>query len=76
MPYRESKLTTLLRQSLGGNSYTLMIACLSPLDDYLDENISTLQYASRAQNISNVPIINQDPRLRLIADQKRQIERL
>jgi kinesin family protein 4/21/27 len=53
-----------------------MIACLSPLDDYLDENISTLQYASRAQNISNVPIINQDPRLRLIADQKKQIERL
>ncbi len=42
VPYRESKLTTLLRQSLGGNSYTLMIACLSPLDDYLDENISTL----------------------------------
>ena len=48
VPYRESKLTTILRQSLGGNSFTLMVACLSPLDDYLDENFSTLNYASRA----------------------------
>ncbi len=61
---------------MGGNSYTLMIACLSPLDDYLDENMSTLNYASRAQNISNLPIINQDPRLKIIQDQKKTIERL
>jgi hypothetical protein len=47
IPYRESKLTCLLKQSLGGNSYTLMIACLSPSDRFLEENISTLQYASR-----------------------------
>ena len=53
-----------------------MIACLSPLDDYLDENMSTLNYASRAQNISNLPIINQDPRLKIIQDQKKTIERL
>jgi kinesin family protein 4/21/27 len=51
-------LTTILRQSLGGNSFTLMIACLSPLDDYVEENLSTLNYASRAQNISNIPVIN------------------
>ncbi|CDW90813.1 kinesin motor domain containing protein [Stylonychia lemnae] len=76
VPYRESKLTSILRQSLGGNSYTLMIACITPLDDYLDENISTLNYASRASHISNVPTINQDPKLKLINEQKRMIERL
>jgi hypothetical protein len=48
IPYRESKLTCLLKQSLGGNSYTLMLACLSPSDRYLEENLSTLNYASRA----------------------------
>jgi hypothetical protein len=42
VPYRESKLTQLLKQSLGGNSYTLMIACLSPSDRYFEENLSTL----------------------------------
>lgn len=53
-----------------------MIACLSPLDDFLDENMSTLNYASRAYNISNLPIINQDPRLKIIQEQKKTIERL
>lgn len=48
IPYRESKLTSLLKQSLGGNSYTLMIACLSPSDRYFEENLSSLQYAARA----------------------------
>ena len=42
IPYRESKLTSLLKQSLGGNSYCLMIACMNPCDAYVDENISTL----------------------------------
>ena len=58
VPYRESKLTSILRQSLGGNSYTLMIACITPLDDYVDENLSTLNYASRTSQISNIPVIN------------------
>jgi hypothetical protein len=58
IPYRESKLTTILRQSLGGNSYCLMIANLSPISQFLDENLSTLQYASKAQHISNMPKIN------------------
>jgi len=53
VPYRESKLTTILRQSLGGNSYCLMIANLSPIDQFLDENLMTLQYASKALKISN-----------------------
>ena len=48
VPYRESKLTALLKQSLGGNCLCLFIACLSPSDDNYDENLSTLQYATRA----------------------------
>lgn len=68
VPYRESKLTTLLRQSLGGNSFCLMIACVAPIDMYLEENISTLNYAARAGQISNVPLVNMDPRLRQISD--------
>jgi hypothetical protein len=62
IPYRESKLTSLLRQSLGGNSFCLMIACLYPTDTYFEENISTLTYAAKASYISNKPIKNEDPR--------------
>ena len=76
VPYRESKLTTILKQSLGGNSFTLMIACLAPIDLYTEENISTLNYAARAAKISNAPSINMDPRLKQIMEQKRTIERL
>ena len=46
VPYRDSKLTMILKQSLGGNGYTSMIACLSPSDLYCEENLSTLQYAT------------------------------
>ena len=76
IPYRESKLTTILKQSLGGNSFTLMIACLAPIDLYTDENISTLNYAARAAKISNAPSINMDPRLKKIMEQKKQIDKL
>jgi len=72
IPYRESKLTSLLRHSLGGNSYCLMIACLNPCDLYIEENISTLQYASKASYISNKPIKNEDPKMRLIDDLKKE----
>ena len=68
IPYRESKLTTLLKQSLGGNSFTLMIACLAPIDLYTEENISTLNYAARAAKISNAPSINMDPKMKRIMD--------
>jgi len=64
IPYRDSKLTCLLRQSLGGNSFCLMVACLNPLDAHIDENISTMQYASQASYISNKPIKNDDPKAR------------
>ena len=72
IPYRESKLTSLLRHSLGGNSYCLMIACLNPCDMYIEENINTLQYASKASYISNKPIKNEDPKMRLIEELKKQ----
>ncbi|XP_055530978.1 chromosome-associated kinesin KIF4 [Wyeomyia smithii] len=61
VPYRESKLTRLLQDSLGGNSLTLMIACVSPADYNCEETINTLRYANRAKNIKNKAIINQDP---------------
>lgn len=62
IPYRDSKLTRLLQDSLGGNSMTLMIACVSPADYNLDETLSTLRYADRAKKIKNRPIVNQDPK--------------
>ena len=56
IPYRESKLTAVLRQSLGGTSFSLFIACLAPSDENYEENLSTLQYASRAKNVTNVAV--------------------
>eukprot|EP00762_Andalucia_godoyi_P005048 ANDGO_01394.mRNA.1 Osmotic avoidance abnormal protein 3 len=58
IPYRDSVLTKLLKESLGGNSLTVMIACLSPLDSHYHENLSTLLYAARTRAIRNVPKIN------------------
>lgn len=76
VPYRESKLTQLLKQSLGGNSYTLMVACLSPLDKFLDENVSTLNYAARASLISNLPTKNVDPQMLQLDAAKKKIRDL
>ena len=76
IPYRESKLTTILRNSLGGNSYCLMIANLSPISKFIDENLSTLLYASKANSISNRPKINQDPKNIIINEQRTHIDRL
>ena len=58
VPYRDSKLTRLLQDSLGGNSRTVMVACISPADANLDETLNTLKYANRARNITNKPILN------------------
>ncbi|GLV42213.1 Kinesin-like protein at 3A [Carabus blaptoides fortunei] len=74
--YRDSKLTRLLQDSLGGNSMTLMIACVSPADYNLDETISTLRYADRARKIKNKPIINQDPQAAEIARLHQIIQQL
>ncbi|MCH84112.1 chromosome-associated kinesin KIF4-like, partial [Trifolium medium] len=61
VPYRDSKLTRLLQDSLGGNSKTVMIACVSPADTNAEETLNTLKYANRARNIQNKAIINRDP---------------
>ncbi|XP_024518424.1 chromosome-associated kinesin KIF4A isoform X1 [Selaginella moellendorffii] len=60
VPYRESKLTRILQDSLGGNSKTCMIACISTADVNFEETLNTLKYANRARNIQNKPIINRD----------------
>ena len=57
IPYRDSKLTMLLQDSLGGTSKALMIACVSPSNEYVDVTISTLNYATRTMNIKNKPIL-------------------
>ena len=62
IPYRDSKLTRLLQDSLGGNTKTVMMAAISPADYNYDETMSTLRYASRAKAIKNKPIINEDPK--------------
>lgn len=62
--------------SLGGNSVTLMIACISPADYNFEETISTLRYADRARKIKNKPIVNQDPKTAEINELKRQLKLL
>lgn len=74
--YRDSKLTRLLQDSLGGNSMTLMIACVSPADYNYEETLSTLRYADRARKIKNKPIVNQDPKAAEIARLNQQIHQL
>jgi kinesin family protein 4/21/27 len=73
VPYRESKLTRLLQDSLGGNSHTLMIACISIAACNLDESINTLRYADRARKIKNKPIVNIDSKALEIIQLKKQV---
>ncbi|XP_065095899.1 kinesin-like protein KIF17 [Ochlerotatus camptorhynchus] len=76
VPYRDSKLTRLLQDSLGGNTKTLMVACISPADFNYDETLSTLRYASRAKNIANKPKINEDPKDTMLREYQEEIQRL
>ncbi|XP_056395573.1 chromosome-associated kinesin KIF4A [Hyla sarda] len=76
VPYRDSKLTRLLQDSLGGNSHTLMIACVSPADSNLEETINTLRYADRARKIKNKPIVNTDPQAAELQKLKQQVQDL
>ncbi|XP_018570994.1 chromosome-associated kinesin KIF4 [Anoplophora glabripennis] len=76
IPYRDSNLTRLLKDSLGGNSITLMIACVSPADYNFEETLSTLRYADRARKIKNKPIVNQDAKVAEINDLKKTIQHL
>ncbi|KAK7282893.1 hypothetical protein RIF29_12000 [Crotalaria pallida] len=76
VPYRDSKLTRLLQDSLGGNTKTVMIACVSPADTNAEETLNTLKYANRARNIQNKAIINRDPVGAQIQAMRSQIEQL
>merc|ERR1719253_970090 len=76
VPYRDSKLTRLLQDSLGGNSRTLMIACVSPSDCDFMETLSTLKYASRARNIQNKVVVNQDKHSVELSLLRKQIQEL
>ncbi|XP_043352579.1 kinesin-like protein KIF21A isoform X12 [Dermochelys coriacea] len=76
VPYRDSKLTRLLQDSLGGNSQTVMIACVSPSDRDFMETLNTLKYANRARNIKNKVMVNQDRASQQINGLRSEIARL
>ena len=76
IPYRDSKLTRLLQDSLGGNTKTVMMAALSPADYNYDETLSTLRYADRAKSIKNKPRINEDPKDALLREYESEITQL
>ncbi|KAG2666296.1 hypothetical protein I3760_15G051800 [Carya illinoinensis] len=76
VPYRDSKLTRLLQDSLGGNSRTVMIACISPADINAEETLNTLKYANRARNIQNKPVVNRDPMSNEMVKMRQQLEYL
>ncbi|XP_072333981.1 kinesin-like protein KIF1B isoform X6 [Scyliorhinus torazame] len=76
IPYRDSVLTWLLRENLGGNSRTAMVAALSPADINYEETLSTLRYADRAKQIKCNAVINEDPNAKLIRELKDEVTRL
>uniref|UniRef100_A0A3Q3EN88 Kinesin-like protein n=1 Tax=Labrus bergylta TaxID=56723 RepID=A0A3Q3EN88_9LABR len=76
VPYRDSKLTRLLQDSLGGNAKTVMIATVGPSHKNFGESLATLRYASRAKNIKNKPRINEDPKDALLREFQEEIARL
>ncbi|KAK2181347.1 hypothetical protein NP493_403g07034 [Ridgeia piscesae] len=76
VPYRDSALTKLLQNALGGNSKTVMIAALSPADINYDETLSTLRYADRAKKIKNKAVVNENPMDKLIRELKEENEKL
>ncbi|XP_047197507.1 stAR-related lipid transfer protein 9 isoform X2 [Hippoglossus stenolepis] len=76
IPYRDSVLTWLLKDSLGGNSKTIMVATVSPSANSYNETLSTLRYAAHARNIVNKPRVNEDANVRLIRELREEIDRL
>ncbi|KAI9103234.1 P-loop containing nucleoside triphosphate hydrolase protein [Phlyctochytrium arcticum] len=76
IPYRDSKLTRLLQDSLGGNAKTLMVATMSPASFNFEETLSTLRYANRAKSIKNKPKINEDPKDAMLREFQEEIKRL
>ncbi|CAM5130615.1 kinesin-like protein KIF3C isoform X1 [Natator depressus] len=76
IPYRDSKLTRLLQDSLGGNAKTIMVATLGPASHSYEESLSTLRFANRAKNIKNKPRVNEDPKDTLLREFQEEIIRL
>ncbi|KAG7391888.1 Kinesin-like protein kif21b [Phytophthora pseudosyringae] len=76
VPYRDSKLTRMLQDSLGGNSRTLMLTCVSPADVNFEETLNALKYANRARNIQNKPVVNRDEASAMTMELRRQVEML
>ncbi|KAI0643632.1 kinesin-domain-containing protein [Trametes meyenii] len=76
IPYRDSVLTWLLKDSLGGNSKTAMIAAISPADVQYEETLSTLRYADQAKKIKNKAVVNEDPNAKLVRELKEELEML
>ncbi|XP_048448842.1 kinesin-like protein KIF27 isoform X1 [Rhincodon typus] len=76
IPYRDTKITRLLKDSLGGNAKTVMIACISPSSSSFDESLNTLKYANRAKDIRNKPIVNYNPDWDRIDEMELQIKTL
>lgn len=76
VPYRDSVLTWLLKDNLGGNSKTVMVATISPAEDNFEETLSTLRYADRAKRIVNHAVVNEDPNARIIRELRMEVEAL
>ncbi|KAL4218427.1 Kinesin-like protein kif13b [Mactra antiquata] len=76
VPYRDSVLTWLLKDNLGGNSRTVMVATISPAADNYEETLSTLRYADRAKKIVNHAVVNEDPNARIIRELREEVENL
>uniref|UniRef100_A0A2K5ZTN5 Kinesin family member 13A n=1 Tax=Mandrillus leucophaeus TaxID=9568 RepID=A0A2K5ZTN5_MANLE len=76
VPYRDSVLTWLLKDNLGGNSQTSMIATISPAADNYEETLSTLRYADRAKRIVNHAVVNEDPNAKVIRELREEVEKL
>ncbi|KAL4115771.1 hypothetical protein PRIC2_012777 [Phytophthora ramorum] len=74
VPYRDSKLTRMLQDSLGGNSRTLMLTCVSPADVNFEETLNALKYANRARNIQNKPVVNRDEASAMTMELRRQVQ--
>lgn len=76
VPYRDSVLTWLLKDNLGGNSKTVMVATVSPAADNYEETLSTLRYADRAKRIVNHAVVNEDPNAKIIRELREEVDRL
>jgi Kinesin motor domain len=76
VPYRDSALTRILQNALGGNSKTIMVCALSPASINYEETLSTLRYADRAKKIQNKAVVNESPQERLIRELREENEKL